>query len=90
MVRLIQIVCALGFAAVFLLLLGCDGEPERRIRIAEFQAKFTQTCMPGGDERILVEWRDDKLLCRLTPRGSFKPGKTPQPAIVASRDELPW
>jgi hypothetical protein len=61
--------------AMFLTLLGCDGEYERQLRIAEWRDRFVNACLPRKGDQVVASWVDGNLICkRITPTGRY--GKT--------------
>lgn len=75
--RLIQIAAALTFVVILATLAACDGDVDRKQRIAEFNQSFVNACLPEVNEPMLVRWERGEIIC-------YPAGKKRQPRIVSN------
>jgi hypothetical protein len=75
--------------AMFLTLLGCDGEFERQQRIAEWRDRFVNGCMPRKGDTVTAQWVDGNLICkRITPSARYGRGFPHVEVRVATVDDI--
>ncbi len=84
---LIQALSLLMFFAVLAVLSGCDNaEFDRQVHRAQINEAFRSQCLPYGDEKVIVQWRDGLLICGRANNLNRRAGNTP--AIVAHAEEV--
>lgn len=75
------------FLGVLALLSGCDNaEFDRQVQRAQINEAFRSSCLPAGDEKVIVQWRDGFLICGRANNLNRRAGNTP--AIVANAEEV--
>lgn len=75
-------------ALTLVLLAGCDAAELERIRHrSEVNERIRISCVPEPEERVVVGWYEDNLLCWRFPKQQI-PARSPTPAIVATTEEI--
>lgn len=83
----VQGLSLLLFFWMLALLTGCDNAEFERIRHrAQINESFRSNCLPAGDEKVIVQWRDGLLICGRANNRNRRVGNTP--AIVANAEEV--
>lgn len=73
-----------------LLLAACtDSEYERQIARAAVNERIREHCVPVGNERVLIAWKNGELVCQKhEPSKSYRPTKVTNQAVATMEDML--